>query len=87
MSDPNLISSGLSRRVKVEGHELRIEIGKLEEDPTWTLEVVDEDGTSTVWDDQFENDQAALDEAMSAIEEEGLAAFRDTGNVIKFPKR
>jgi hypothetical protein len=71
----------------VEGHEFQIEIYRLEVDPTWTLEVVDEDGTSTVWDDTFDSDQAAMDELMRTIKKEGLSAFRDSGNVIKFPKR
>jgi hypothetical protein len=87
MQDPNIVSSGRSQRTIIEGHEFRIEIYRLETDTTWTLEVVDEDGTSTVWDDQFDTDQAALDEVMSTINEEGLSAFRDSGNVIKFPKR
>lgn len=87
MSDPNLITSGLSRRVTVEGHELRIEIYKLEDDKSWTLEVVDEEGTSFVWDDLFASDQDAIDEALNLIETEGLSAFRDNDNVIPFPKR
>jgi hypothetical protein len=65
MQDPNIVSSGLSQRTIIEGHEFRIEIYRLETDTTWTLEVVDEDGTSTVWDDQFDTDQAALDEIYS----------------------
>ena len=86
MSDPNIVSSGLSKKVTVEGHRFKIDIYKLETDTTWSLEVIDTDGTSTVWDDQFDTDQLALDEVMGAIEKEGLAAFRDSSNVIKFPK-
>ena len=85
MSDPNIVSSGLSQRIIVEGHEFQIEICRLESNTTWTLEVVDEEGTSTVWDDQFDTDQAAMDELMSTIKKEGLSAFRDSGNVINFP--
>ena len=51
------------------------------------MEVVDEDGTSTVWDDLFDTDQAALDEVLKTIKEEGLSAFRDSGNVVSFPKK
>jgi hypothetical protein len=51
------------------------------------LEVVDSDGTSTVWDDLFGTDQEALDEVFRTIKEEGLSAFRDSGNVIRFPKK
>ncbi len=87
MSDPNLIDSGLSQRTTVEGHEFRIEIYRIETEPKWSLEVVDEEGTSTVWDDFFDTDQAALDEVLRAIAEEGLAAFQENPNVIPFPKR
>ena len=87
MSDPNLINSGLSQRISVEGHELRIEIVRLEHETQWSLEVVDGDGTSTVWDDLFDTDQSALDAAFEVIREEGLFAFRDSGNVIQFPRK
>ena len=87
MQDPNIVSSGLSQRTTIEGHEFQIEIYRLEADAVWTLEVVDEEGTSTVWDDQFDADQAAMDELMRTIQKEGLSAFRDSGNVIKFHKR
>lgn len=68
----------------VEGHEYSIEIYRIDTIPQWSLEV-HEDGTSTVWDDLFDIDQEALDEVMKAIQEEGLGAFRDTGNVVPFP--
>jgi len=87
MTDPNTVNSGLSRQVTVSGHTLSIEIYKLEGGKEWSLEVVDEEGTSTVWDDLFDSDQSALDEVLKAIKEEGLSAFRDSGNVIHFPKK
>ena len=86
MTDPNLITSGLSQIVTVEGHRLSIEIYRLETIAEWSLEVVDEEGTSTVWDDMFATDQEAFDEVQKTIKEEGLSAFRDSGNVIRFPK-
>ena len=87
MPDPNLIDSGLSQRTTVEGHEFKIKIYRLEHEPKWSLEVVDEDGTSTVWDDLFDTDQAALVEVLKAIKEEGLSAFRDNANVVPFPAK
>jgi uncharacterized protein len=42
------------------------------------LEVVDHLGGSTVWDDPFPTDPAALDEAMAAIEVEGIGSFAAT---------
>ena len=86
MADPNIVFSGLSTTNSECGLDLRIEIYRLENDPSWSLEVVDQDGTSTVWDDLFDTDQEALDEALKLIREEGAAAFRDTGNVIPFPR-
>jgi hypothetical protein len=44
-------------------------------DSQWLLEVVDERGTSTVWDDLFETDKQALEEAFTAIESEGIGSF------------
>ena len=85
MTDPNIVSSSLSRRIIVEGHNLQIDIYRLETESEWSLEIVDEEGTSTVWDDLFPSDQAALDEALKTIEEEGLSGFRDFGNVVPFP--
>ncbi len=85
MTDPNIVTSGLSTRVLLDGVNFSIEIYRLEDDAEWTLEVVDEDGTSTVWDEPFRSDQEALDEAAKAMEEEGIAAFRDEGNVVPFP--
>jgi len=87
MLDPNLVTSGLYKRITVEGHVISIEIYKLEHEKSWTLEIVDDEGTSIVWDDLFASDQAAIDEALNIIEKEGLSAFRDEGNVIPFPKK
>jgi len=38
----------------------------------WYLEVVDQFGNSTVWDDQFPTDEAALIEVKATIQEEGI---------------
>ena len=88
MTDPDLVHSGLSQRVTVEGQEFHVEIYRLEHQTTWALEVVDaEDGASTVWDDEFETAQNAMDVVLKTIEEEGLGAFRESADVIEFPKR
>ncbi|SMX33337.1 hypothetical protein [Maliponia aquimaris] len=50
-------------------------IFRLEEEATWTLEVVDEDNTSHVWDETFASDFAALVEAQKAIRTLGARAF------------
>ena len=86
MRDPDIITSGLSRQIDLEGHNLKIEIYRIATEPRWSLEVVDENGTSTVWDDLFDSDQAALEEVMKAIDEEGPAPFIVPDNVVRFPR-
>jgi len=87
MSDPNIVFSGLCQRMTVEGHEIRIEIVKLESDTTWTLEVVNEKGASTVWNDPFDTDEDAMNMVKKVLVEEGISAFLDDGNVVEFPSR
>lgn len=72
-----LIHSPLTRTHSAEGHTLQIEIYRSAGSP-WILEVVDELGTSTVWDDPFETDTAALEAAFLAIEAEGIHSFVTT---------
>ncbi|MDZ7909057.1 MAG: hypothetical protein U5N10_13080 [Gemmobacter sp.] len=84
--EPNMVNSGKSQRVIVDGLPFSIEIYRLETDETWTLEVVDHEGTSHVWDDLFEADKDALNAAITAIESEGALAFMRGDNVIPFRK-
>ncbi|MFT5084984.1 MAG: hypothetical protein ACI9Y1_003041 [Lentisphaeria bacterium] len=43
----------------------------------WLLEVVDEYNNSTVWEDLFPSDQAALDELNDTIKTEGIDCLID----------
>ncbi|WP_349540104.1 hypothetical protein [Sagittula sp. NFXS13] len=62
-----------------------MDIYKLEGGDGWSLEVVTENGTSIVWDDVFEDDQVAFEEAISTIRSEGAFAFANGGsNVVPF---
>lgn len=83
-TEPNLIISSLSRRSTWEGYVLRIEIYRLDDRPSWTLEVVNEEDTSIVWDDVFDTDRQADEKFRSTLTEEGLAAFMDDSNVVPF---
>ena len=56
----------------------------METEKTCTLEVVDVDGTSHVWDDQFRSDRDARNVAIQAIETEGAITFMRGDNVIPF---
>jgi uncharacterized protein len=72
--DMEIIHSPLAQTYSTGGHTLRIDIYR-SADSLWHLEVVDEQGTSTVWDDLFETDKAALEAAFLAIETEGVTGF------------
>ena len=85
--DPNIISSGLSQKVTRDGITVDVQIYRLEHDPKWALEVVNEKGTSTVWDDIFDSDDEAFAAFTLAVEEEGMEAFFHDNNVIPFPAR
>ncbi|MBY6059476.1 hypothetical protein KUV33_24030 [Leisingera daeponensis] len=82
--EPNLVTSGKSQRITVDGFPFSIEIYRLETDQSWTLEVVGHEGTSHVWEDQFQSDKEARNTAMQAIESEGPIAFMRGDNVIPF---
>jgi hypothetical protein len=82
--EPNIVTSRKSQRVIIDGFPFSIDIYRLESEKAWTLEVVDHDGTSHVWDDQFLSDKDARNEALKAIEEEGALAFMRGSNVIPF---
>lgn len=82
--EPNLVTSGKSNRIVVDGYPFSIDIFRLETDTTWTLEVVDLNNTSHVWDEQFRSDAEARDVALKTIEAEGAVAFMRGNNVIPF---
>jgi hypothetical protein len=70
----DLIYSDLQTSHTADGHTVGINIYKLPE-TEWVLEIVDEFNNSTVWDDSFLTDEAALAEALQAIKDEGISAF------------
>lgn len=66
--------SPLCQDITDSGKTVRIEIYR-GGGSKWQLEVVDEFNNSTVWDDQFDTDVAALEEAKAAIRDEGIEAL------------
>ncbi len=82
--EPNLVTSSKSQRVVVDGYPFSIEIYRLEKEPNWTLEVVDHEGTSHVWDDQFQSDRDARNAALQELENQGALNFMRGDNVIPF---
>lgn len=76
MEDPEIIVSPLSRILEEDGFTVEIGIYRFEH-TAWSLEIVAEDGTSTVWDEPFEDDRVALLEALKAVQEDGIASFSE----------
>lgn len=72
---PTLITSDLSGEYTRDGITIDIQIYRLENQDYWTLDVVDSEGGSTVWDDEFPTDADSMDEVMRTIEEEGMKVF------------
>jgi hypothetical protein len=73
--DGVLVHSPLERTVARDAATLRILIYRGSTDAGWLLEIEDHLGGSTVWNEPFESDRAALDAAMLAIEEDGIESF------------
>ena len=71
MADPKIITSTLSGPFTEGDTTVDVQIYRIE-DTHWTLEVVDGEGTSTVWDDQFDTAAAAKAEFLRSVAEEGL---------------
>jgi DNA polymerase III alpha subunit (gram-positive type) len=82
--EPNLVTSSKSQKVLVDGYVFSIEIYRLEGETEWTLEVVDYENSSHVWDELFKSDNDARDAALKDLESEGALAFMRTSNVIPF---
>ena len=74
MEEIDLIDSKHCQTVSRNGKTVRVEIyGSGKND--WILEVVDEYGNSTVWDDPFPTDEAAFQEFQRTLEEEGIESM------------
>ena len=81
---PNLVRSGLSGIVSKDNVTVEVIIVRLESESNWSLEVLNNAGTSIVWDDLFDSDDEAYAEFQQTVEEEGIRAFLDNQNVIPF---
>lgn len=73
--EPKLELSELSQEVSSGGRTVSVEIYRLEGDEEWGLEICDEYNNSTVWDDTFSTEAAALTEAKKAILEERITNY------------
>ena len=74
--DPEIEVSPLSGSVAREGMTVYVEIYRLVEgDESWTLEVIDHEGGSTVWEDRFATDKEAYAEFYRVLEADGIRSF------------
>ncbi len=71
MPDPTTVASPHSGAFTDGGITVDDQIYRLK-DTKWSLEVVENEGTSTVWDELFTNAEAAMVECLRAVAEEGL---------------
>jgi uncharacterized protein len=79
MADLKIITSPLSGPYSEGGLSVDVQIYR-SESSKWVLEVVDNEGTSTVWDDEFETDEAAKSEFNRCIAEEGIVSLTPVRN-------
>ncbi len=73
--EPELEISPLSQKISSGGKTVDVQIYRLEGEDQWALEIVDEYNNSTVWDDTFKTDSAALTEAKKTILAEGVTSL------------
>ena len=85
--EPKLVRSRHSGPVSRQRVTVQLEIYRSEDDPGWILEVVNGAGTSIVWDDPFDTDDAAHAAFLATVTEEGMAAFLDETDVVPLPGR
>ena len=76
-----IVMSPLSQKISSGGKTIQVDIFQ-DGDGGWLLEVVDEFGNSTVWDDSFNTDAEALNEVKKIILSERIDALigSDTGS-------
>ncbi|GEM_PF-973929 len=75
MTQFGIIQSPLSQTLTEDGITIEIIIFRDADEDEWTLEILDHNDGSTIWEDGFETEEEALEEALRAIEEDGIASF------------
>jgi hypothetical protein len=61
-----------------DGITVRVDIYRLTDEPRgWALEVIDQEGASTVWDETFLTDDEAYSEFYRTLEREGIRSFAE----------
>jgi hypothetical protein len=74
--DPDIERSPLCETVTRDGVTVQVEIYRIAGGTEgWSLEVIDEENASTVWDDLFATDQEAYAEFYRTLELEGIRSL------------
>jgi hypothetical protein len=73
--EPKLEISPMSQCISSGGRTVNVQIYRLEGESSWILEVEDEFGNSTVWDETFPSEFAALAEAKKTILAERIGSL------------
>jgi hypothetical protein len=74
--DPDIERSPLCETVTRDGVTVQVEIYRIAGSTEgWSLEVIDEENASTVWDDLFATDQEAYAEFYRTLELEGIRSL------------
>lgn len=73
-NDPVVTMSPLCQSCERDGRAVQVEIYE-GDSKKWILEVVDEFNNSTLWQEQFDTDQLALEEVLKTVEEEGIESL------------
>ena len=73
--EPPLINSPLNGHFTKDGVRVEVLIISSDLDPAWSVEVINDIGTSTVWDEKFETDDQAYAAFRLVVEKEGMGAL------------
>jgi hypothetical protein len=77
-NNPEIQYSPLCGDVMRDGLKVNVQIYRLAcRADGWSPEVVDHEGTSTVWSELFATEQAAYAEFVNALETEGIRSFSE----------
>jgi hypothetical protein len=77
--DPKIEFSTLGKPFEKDGLRVEVHIFRLKDrEEGWTLEVVDHEGASTVWDETFQSDSDAYAAFEETIANEGIQTFSES---------
>jgi hypothetical protein len=73
--EPKLIISKKSQPISSDGRTVYVEIYRMENEKRWGLSIDDEFNNTSIFDNTFKSEKAALLEAKKSILEEGINQF------------